>query len=104
MSREYVYLSIMAGYSDLKLVMEDLLPTIATYAFMSFVLFINGVIMGEAGLSLIGLRPTQGISIMLTKSIETFQKPHYPLNRGYPPNQLLTKQVPQDEQLNTLLS
>jgi len=21
---------------------------------------------------------------MLTKSIETFQKPHYPLNRGYP--------------------
>jgi hypothetical protein len=22
--------------------------------------------------------------IMLTKSIETFQKPHYPLNRGHP--------------------
>jgi peptide/nickel transport system permease protein len=65
MSREYVYLSRMAGYSDLRLVVEDLLPTIATYAFMSFVLFINGGIMGEAGLSLIGLGPTQGISLGL---------------------------------------
>ncbi|MCD6253619.1 MAG: ABC transporter permease [Thermotogae bacterium] len=64
-SREYVYLSIMAGYSDLRLVIEDLLPTIATYAFMSFVLFINGGIMGEAGLSLIGLGPTRGISLGL---------------------------------------
>ncbi|KHC92889.1 binding-protein-dependent transport systems inner membrane component [Thermotoga sp. Mc24] len=63
MSREYVYLSIMAGYSDFRLVIEDLIPTIATYAFMSFVLFINGGIMGEAGLSLIGLGPTQGISL-----------------------------------------
>ncbi|HBT99876.1 MAG TPA: ABC transporter permease [Thermotoga naphthophila] len=63
MSREYVYLSVMAGYSDLRLVIEDLIPTIATYAFMSFVLFINGGIMGEAGLSLIGLGPTQGISL-----------------------------------------
>lgn len=65
MSREYVYLSRMAGYSDLRLVIEDLLPTIATYAFMSFVLFINGGIMGEAGLSLIGLGPTQGVSLGL---------------------------------------
>ncbi|MGQ9856479.1 MAG: ABC transporter permease [Fervidobacterium sp.] len=65
MSREYVYLSIMAGYSDLRLIIEDLLPTIATYAFMSFVLFINGGIMGEAGLSLIGLGPTRGISLGL---------------------------------------
>ncbi|PLV58651.1 ABC transporter permease [Thermotoga sp. KOL6] len=65
MSREYVYLSVMAGYSDLRLVIEDLIPTIATYAFMSFVLFINGGIMGEAGLSLIGLGPTQGISLGL---------------------------------------
>lgn len=63
MSREYVYLSKMAGYSDLKLIIEDLIPTIATYTFMSFVLFINGGIMGEAGLSLIGLGPTKGISL-----------------------------------------
>lgn len=63
LSREYVYLSRMAGYSDSRLIIEDLIPTIATYSFMSFVLFINGGIMGEAGLSLIGLGPTQGISL-----------------------------------------
>jgi peptide/nickel transport system permease protein len=63
LSREYVYLSRMAGYSDFRLIIEDLIPTIATYAFMSFVLFINGGIMGEASLSLIGLGPTQGISL-----------------------------------------
>jgi hypothetical protein len=40
---------------------------------------------------------------MLTKSIETFQKPHYPYKNGTPQNQLLTKQVPQDEQLKTFL-
>jgi len=65
MTREYVYLSIMAGYSDVRLIIEDLLPTIATYSFMSFVLFINGGIMGEASLSLIGLGPTEGISLGL---------------------------------------
>lgn len=63
MSREYVYLSILAGYSDLRLIVEDLIPTIATYAFMSFVLFINGGILGEAALSLIGLGPTKGTSL-----------------------------------------
>jgi len=62
-SREYVYLSKLAGYSDLRLAVEDLIPGIATYTFMSFILFINGGIIGEAGLSLIGLGPTKGISL-----------------------------------------
>ncbi|MDN5338627.1 MAG: peptide/nickel transport system permease protein [Thermotogaceae bacterium] len=62
-NREYVYLSKLAGYSDLRLAFEDLVPGIATYTFMSFILFINGGIMGEAGLSLIGLGPTKGISL-----------------------------------------
>lgn len=64
-NREYVYLSRMAGYSDLRLIFEDLIPGIATYTFMSFILFINGGIMGEAGLSLIGLGPTKGVSLGL---------------------------------------
>jgi len=42
--------------------------------------------------------------IMLTKSIETFQKPHYPYKEGTPPNQLSTKEVSRYEQLNALLS
>ena len=63
MAREYIMLSKMAGYSDMRLIIEDLIPTIATYSFMSFVLFINGGMIGEASLSLIGLGPTQGISL-----------------------------------------
>jgi hypothetical protein len=39
---------------------------------------------------------------MLTKRFETFQNPHYPYKEGTPPNQLLTKEVPRYEQLNTL--
>jgi len=34
--------------------------------------------------------PPKNQQIMLTKSIEIFQKPHYSLNRGHP-QQLLTK-------------
>lgn len=64
-NREYVKLSRMAGYSDLRLAFEDLIPGIATYTFMSFILFINGGILGEAGLSLIGLGPTKGVSLGL---------------------------------------
>lgn len=62
-NREYVYLSKLAGYTDLQLAFEDLIPGIATYALMAFILFINGGILGEAGLSLIGLGPTKGVSL-----------------------------------------
>ncbi len=62
-NREYVYLSRLAGYTDLQLAFEDLIPGIATYALMAFILFINGGILGEAGLSLIGLGPTKGVSL-----------------------------------------
>jgi len=33
----------MAGYSDVRIAFADLLPNIATYVFMAFVLFVNGV-------------------------------------------------------------
>jgi len=63
--REFVYLSRMAGYSDLRLAIEDLVPNIATYVFMAFILFVNGGILGEAGLSLIGVGPTRGVTLGL---------------------------------------
>ncbi len=62
-NREYVYLSRLAGYGDFRLAIEDLIPAIATYTFMAFILFINGGILGEAGLSLIGLGPTKGVTL-----------------------------------------
>jgi|UniRef100_A0A7J3Z7A5 ABC-type dipeptide/oligopeptide/nickel transport systems, permease components len=61
--REFVYLSKMAGRGNARIAFEDLLPNIATYVFMAFVLFVNGGILGEAGLSLIGVGPTRGITL-----------------------------------------
>jgi len=61
--REFVYMSRLAGYSDLRLTFEDMLPNIATYVFMAFVLYINGGILGEAALSLIGVGPAKGVTL-----------------------------------------
>ena len=61
--REFVYLSKMAGYSDLKIAFADLLPNMASYIFMSFAGFINTGILGEAGLSIIGVGPTRGVTL-----------------------------------------
>ncbi|MEM1611312.1 MAG: ABC transporter permease [Sulfolobales archaeon] len=61
--REFVYLSKMAGYGSLELAFKDLLPNIATYVFMAMILYINGGILGEAGLSIIGVGPTQGVTL-----------------------------------------
>lgn len=61
--REFVYLSKMAGYGSLELAFKDLLPNIATYVFMALILYINGGILGEAGLSIIGIGPTQGVTL-----------------------------------------
>lgn len=63
--REFVYLSKLAGYTDIRIAFEDLLPNIASYIFMAFVLFVNGGILGEAGLSLIGVGPTRGVTLGL---------------------------------------
>ena len=61
--REFIYMSRLAGYSDLRLAFEDMLPNIATYIFMAFVLFVNGGILGEAALSLIGVGPARGVTL-----------------------------------------
>lgn len=63
--REFIYLSRMAGYGDLRIAFVDLLPNIASYVFMAFVLYINGGILGEAGLSIIGVGPTRGVTLGL---------------------------------------
>ena len=62
-SREFVYLSKMAGLSDLRIVIGDLLPNMAAYIFMAFVLLMSGAMMSEAGLSMIGVGVTKGVSL-----------------------------------------
>ncbi len=62
-SREFVYLSKMAGYRDLQIVVRDILPNIASYIFMAYVLLMSGAMIAETGLSMIGLGVTQGVTL-----------------------------------------
>lgn len=61
--REFIQMSRMAGLSDFKIIWGDLLPNIASYMFMAFVLLMSGAMMAEAGLSMIGLGVTRGVSL-----------------------------------------
>lgn len=62
-TREFVYMSRMAGLKDMKIIFEDLLPNMASYIFMAFVLLMSGAMIAEAGLSMIGLGVTRGVSL-----------------------------------------
>lgn len=62
-SREFMYMSRMAGLGDMRIILEDLLPNMASYTFMAFVLLMSGAMIAEAGLSMIGLGLTKGVSL-----------------------------------------
>ncbi|MEM1525803.1 MAG: ABC transporter permease [Ignisphaera sp.] len=51
--REFVALSKMAGYNDIRLVFEDLLPLIGPYIINAFAGFMGGAIAGEAGVAML---------------------------------------------------
>jgi peptide/nickel transport system permease protein len=51
--RDFVALSRIAGYSDIRLVFEDLLPSIGPYIVGSFATFMATGIAGEAGLAML---------------------------------------------------
>ncbi|RLF22819.1 MAG: ABC transporter permease [Thermoprotei archaeon] len=61
--REFVYLSKMAGYSSIRVIIEDLIPNMLSYIFMYFVLLLAGAMLAEAGLSMIGVGITKGVSL-----------------------------------------
>jgi peptide/nickel transport system permease protein len=56
-NRDHVNLSRLSGHSQLRIILRDILPYIASYVMMAFVLQISGAIVAEAGLSLLGLGP-----------------------------------------------
>ncbi len=62
-SREFMDLSKMAGLRDVRIIVEDLLPNMASYIAMAFVLLMSGAMIAEAGLSMIGLGVTKGVSL-----------------------------------------
>jgi len=62
-TREFVFLSRMAGLGDLRISVEDLLPNMGSWIFMAFIMQMSGAMVSEAGLSMIGVGVTRGVSL-----------------------------------------
>lgn len=56
-SRDHVNLSKLSGHSLPRIIITDILPYIASYVVMAFILQISSGILAEAGLSMLGLGP-----------------------------------------------
>ena len=56
-NRDHVNLSKLSGHSLLRIVMTDILPYIASYVVMAFILQVSSGILSEAQLSMLGLGP-----------------------------------------------
>ena len=56
-NRDHVNLSKLSGHSMLRIILTDILPYIASYVVMAFILQISSGILSEAQLSMLGLGP-----------------------------------------------
>jgi peptide/nickel transport system permease protein len=56
-NRDHVNLSKLSGHSIVHIIINDILPYIASYVVMALILQISGAILAEAGLSILGLGP-----------------------------------------------
>jgi ABC-type dipeptide/oligopeptide/nickel transport system permease subunit len=56
-NRDHVNMSKLSGHSLIRIVFEDILPYIASYVVMAFILQISSAILAEAQLSMLGLGP-----------------------------------------------
>ena len=56
-NRDHVNLSKLSGHSIVHIILTDILPYIASYVVMAFILQISTAILAEAGLSILGLGP-----------------------------------------------
>jgi len=62
-AREFIDLARMSGLSEKKIIFQDVLPNMFSYIFMCFALQMAGGILSETGLSMIGLGPTDIVSL-----------------------------------------
>lgn len=56
-NRDHVNLSKLSGHSTASIIVRDILPYIASYVVMAFILQISSAILAEASLSILGLGP-----------------------------------------------
>jgi ABC-type dipeptide/oligopeptide/nickel transport systems, permease components len=61
--RDHVNISKIAGYSTPKIILSDILPYIASYVFMAFILQSATGILEEASISMLGLGPYNTITL-----------------------------------------
>lgn len=62
-AREFVDLPRISGLSEFEIIIQDILPNMLSYVFMCFVLQMASGILSETGLSMIGLGPTDIVSL-----------------------------------------
>ena len=73
--RDHVNLSKLSGHSLLRIIATDILPYIASYVVMAFILQISTAILAEAQLSMLGLGPkttevpTLGLMMKLVNAV-----------------------------------
>lgn len=61
--REFVRLARISGEGSAKIALLEVMPYILAYVVMAFVLLVAGAIGSEAGISMIGLGPTEAVSL-----------------------------------------
>lgn len=64
-NRDHVNLSKLSGHSLMRIVLTDILPYIASYVVMAFILQISSGILSEAQLSMLGLGPSTTTTVTL---------------------------------------
>ena len=62
-TREHVDIAKLSGAGTFGVILREILPYMASYVVMAFVLQLSSGILNEAGLSLLGLGPSQSISL-----------------------------------------
>jgi peptide/nickel transport system permease protein len=62
-AREFIDLPRISGLSELQIIIQDVLPNMLSYVFMCFALQMANGILSETGLSMIGLGPTDIVSL-----------------------------------------
>jgi ABC-type dipeptide/oligopeptide/nickel transport systems, permease components len=62
-AREHVNLAKLNGSNPLEIIFKEILPYIFSYVFMSFILQTAGGILNEAAMSMLGLGPTNVVSL-----------------------------------------
>jgi peptide/nickel transport system permease protein len=86
--REYVEAARALGVSDLKIIRRHILPSTFTYAIVAATLSVPGYILGEAGLSFLGLgirepMPSWGNMLAAAQNLEVLTKYTWILAPGY---------------------